>query len=234
MSKETGYLLVKLSCNYADEFDIESVEVYTQEEYDEAIKVINDYLAEGETISVSFGTNEDVEFSDDITEYLEVENISKKDYDVLLKHVGSTGLVQLNEVHQNVLQSQEEDKTDIETVKKFKQIVEEHPELFTKPIEYNEKYPLIESLIDKKDGIDYNTYYLGGLLTSVYFANELAKNHKDEYFKVISNDRYGHSTQYWLANKFGRDDDTRMIVQYINERFCELTGLELEEEDDED
>ena len=100
MSSE--YLLVKLSCNYADEFDMESIEVWTKEEYDKAVAKINEYLSEGNSINVCFGTNEDVDFSDDITEYLEVEKISKKDYDVLDKHVGSHGMITLSEVWEKV------------------------------------------------------------------------------------------------------------------------------------
>lgn len=226
MSSE--YLLVKLSCNYADEFDIDSIEVWTKEEYDKAVAEINEYLSEGNSINVCFGSNEDVDFSGDITDYLEVEKISKKDYDVLEKHVGSHGMITLSEVWQKAGENKKSNIENKLTEELFLKLVESNPEIFTKPLSYGEANKLTNTLVEGivVKGIVVNLSHMSDMIQAEYYVRDLIANHKEEFSGRL--DSYYDCANY-LENKY--NISVRMICGEIMKRFAKLTGIELESDD---
>ena len=87
---EDKFILVKFSANYADEFDIEGLQVFKKSEWEErveSLKEAQDELEDG--IFLSFGTNEEVEFKD-LEEFLEaysVVEITKEQFDFMKQNV---------------------------------------------------------------------------------------------------------------------------------------------------
>ena len=81
------YYLIRYKGNYADEFNVESFSVETEDEYNEfmnAVKIVGDNDG---YISINVGTNESIEY-DDINEYtydLTITEISESDYETFKK-----------------------------------------------------------------------------------------------------------------------------------------------------
>ena len=81
------YYLIRYKGNYADEFNVESFSVETEEEYNEFLSAMKKVENNGEYISINVGTNESIEY-DDIEEYtsdLTITEISESDYETFKK-----------------------------------------------------------------------------------------------------------------------------------------------------
>lgn len=79
------FVLVRFEANYADEFDIQGMQVYEKEKWEE---IINDPSLEEEMeggYSISFGSNEEVDFDsfDDFKESHSVTEISEAEYNFM-------------------------------------------------------------------------------------------------------------------------------------------------------
>lgn len=92
------YILVKMECNWADEFDIKCLWATTISEFDSwkadlLKRDISDYE------EIYYGTNEFVSFSsfEDIMESLKITKISKSFYEEFINNIGKTfGLIDIN------------------------------------------------------------------------------------------------------------------------------------------
>jgi hypothetical protein len=93
------YVLVALDANYADEFDVNSLWVTTQEEYEEVLRDIDKYFVPD--IEFYFGTNEFISFDtkDDILSCIDAAPISKEFYEEFVNLIGETyGLISIPEM----------------------------------------------------------------------------------------------------------------------------------------
>lgn len=87
----TTYKLVKVSFDYADEFQCQEFKMMTTEEYDDWIKDIEERINDGEN-EFYFGTNEFLEFEsfDDFKDGLTVYDLPKEDYNIFSKYFFSS------------------------------------------------------------------------------------------------------------------------------------------------
>jgi hypothetical protein len=106
------YLLIKLTMNWADEFDVDSFWVTTQARYDRFVKTIINFEFNDDD-EIYFGTNECISFSstNELLSSLKVTSITKEFYDQLISHFGEEyGLVYLTSIEEYAAEKIYEDE----------------------------------------------------------------------------------------------------------------------------
>ena len=95
------YLLVKFSRDYADEFDVKSVNVINSTRFKEYCSVINEAI-KLDNFSIYFGTNEAIEFSsnESIEDSCKIEELSLSQYLMFSKLLGEFGTLTLSEIYE--------------------------------------------------------------------------------------------------------------------------------------
>lgn len=101
---ENKYILVKLDYNWADEFDVKSLWVTTQDEYNAFLDKLSNFDI-NDSCEIYFGTNECISFEsyDELYNSLSERHVSKEFYDEFIKVVGSSefGLISIRNILEN-------------------------------------------------------------------------------------------------------------------------------------
>lgn len=87
-------LLIKQTCDYADEFYTHGFAIYTQQEWDDHLQNVRKRFEEnsGKPIEKYFGTNEYIEFHD-LGEYVnsfDIKELPDRDAFAIEKHLGKS------------------------------------------------------------------------------------------------------------------------------------------------
>ena len=104
-----NYVIVSLGVNWADEFDVNSLWVTTQEEYEDVLRDIDKNFVSD--VEIYFGTNESICFDskDDLLECIDSAPISKEFYDEFLTLIGETyGPLSIPEIAERFKEENEE------------------------------------------------------------------------------------------------------------------------------
>lgn len=88
--KADEYVLVIVSADYADEFDVCHSYVMTKEEYDQGVETSRKNLEGKRNNEIYFGTNEAIDVNDfnDYMRNISVQSITKDDYDAYMRMFG--------------------------------------------------------------------------------------------------------------------------------------------------
>jgi len=95
--KADEYVLVIVSADYADEFNVCQSYVMTKDEYDQAVETSRKNLEGKRYTEIYFGTNEAIEVDgfDDYMRNISVKSITKEDYDAYLRMFdGEFGMIE--------------------------------------------------------------------------------------------------------------------------------------------
>lgn len=108
------YKLVKFKKDYADEFNVCGISLYTEEDLDKTLTYLKDNFDKLNDKEYYFGTNECLEFSnyDEITQSIVISDISEETYkelkNILSDDFGTFSLRCLHEYTEEVLADQKQ------------------------------------------------------------------------------------------------------------------------------
>ena len=113
MEEKSKYVIVKYFGNWADEMDIEGVEVMLRSDYEQKLKKIKSLIGDDGYVSIYYGTNEDQEY--ELKEFLSCFDVVDCDDDFAEKFnekIGKIGFKFSEEIDRLIEYEEEENDDD--------------------------------------------------------------------------------------------------------------------------
>ena len=101
------YYVATFSMDYADEFDVEGINTYTEEEYNETQKILKEVREKCDpantTLYIGFGSNQELDSTlEDYIESINFSEITETEYKASSKYINGFGLMPPKEVIESI------------------------------------------------------------------------------------------------------------------------------------